>query len=281
MPIFYQRKSVSSLSDLKPGDHIKAENSSQSPGWGKWTVNKVTLGFFSGPATSTVVSGHHMMVVRPVSKDRVRIIHMTDEGVKEEDIVLNPRDVMLLAYDSPVGGIKAIENARECYDDVYDPLYSNDEHFVIKAKGITYETGSNDAAGNEEAECEGTPQEVRALNELQMGDHIREESNPTHHLLVVKILDASRLQVIHKLNPNGVVEEIKSYQPSQIKVIRYKCYYAKETIVRRAREMPYEAYHARKSNDEQFVIQARTGEKSIELAKKKDDGGMWAKALQE
>ena len=114
-----------------------------------------------------------------------------------------------------------------------------------------------------------------------MGDHIREESNSTCHLLVVKVIDKSRLQVIHKV-PTGVVEEIKSYQPSEIKVFHYKYYDSKTIIVRRAREMPYEAnYHTRKSNAEQFVIEARTGEKSVAQAKKKEEEGMWANALRE
>ena len=267
---------MSSLLDLKSGDHIQVENTAQDPGWAKWAVSK-TRDYLFDQTTNTVEPGHHMMVVRPVNNDRVRVIYLDKKGVKEEDVTLNAGNVIVLAYESPVNGDGAVENARESFDSAYDPLYSTDEHFVLNARGVSCETK---AAIAPDTASESTPREVRALNELQMGDHIREESNSTCHLLVVKVIDKSRLQVIHKV-PTGVVEEIKSYQPSEIKVFHYKYYYSKTIIVRRAREMPCEAYHTRKSNAEQFVIEARTGEKSVAQAKKKEEEGMWANALQE
>ena len=103
MPIFYQRKSASSLLDLKSGDHIQVENTAQDPGWAKWAVSK-TRDYLFDQTTNTVEPGHHMMAVRPVNNDRVRVIYLDKKGVKEEDVTFNAGNVIVLAYESPVNG---------------------------------------------------------------------------------------------------------------------------------------------------------------------------------
>lgn len=272
MPL-YVRRSVGSLLDLNPGDHIQVDNTPRRgwlPSWANFTFGTTS----SNAATARVVNnGHHMLVVRPINDRSVHVIHMTEAGVKEEDISLHAKNVTVLEYECTHTGEDAVENARGCFESAYDPLYSNDEQFVTDAKGVeepisaaTEETSSSQQTTES---SENGLREIQSLFDLAPGDHIREETNTTykHHLLVVRVIDVNRVRVIHKLD-TGVVEEIKSYRPTQIRVLTYDSPYSEEEIIQRARELPRTPYHVRTSNCEHFVMEARTGERSSAQAQR-------------
>ena len=81
-------KSITSLYDLGPGDHIK---------------------------TNGILYDHHMIVVKVISEDTVRIIHKRkdQEAVVEEEVSCRPEDLTLLVYDSPFSGTEIVRRARE------------------------------------------------------------------------------------------------------------------------------------------------------------------------
>ena len=96
----------------------------------------------------------------------------------------------------------------------------------------------------------------------ELGDfvdsHVPELKMYTHHMLVVQVLSASEIRIIHK-TMDGVVEEIRSYQPEDITVLDYDCAYSGQDAVRRARERSGEGYNLAWSNCEHFVTEVRTG----------------------
>ena len=66
--------------DLGPGDHIK---------------------------TNGILYDHHMIVVKVISEDTIRVIHKRkdQEAVVEEEVSCRPEDLTLLVYDSPFSAV--------------------------------------------------------------------------------------------------------------------------------------------------------------------------------
>lgn len=119
-PVTYERKTITRLDELKPGDHIRA------------------------PCVSKSGTYHHMLV-EDSSSDSVRVSHNTGytDGVQTgQRLRLNPRDVEVLEYKHLPRGAKtysgheAIERAhsdRTSGAD-YSLLSNNCEHYVNRAK---------------------------------------------------------------------------------------------------------------------------------------------------
>ena len=99
-------RKISSLWDLKPGDHIRV---------GEFIT-------------------HHMLVVAVVDNSQVRVIHQTGHGVEEESVVCKPDDITVLDYECSYTGKKAIQRARERVTQLYSLVFSNCEHFVTEVK---------------------------------------------------------------------------------------------------------------------------------------------------
>ena len=96
----YTRRSITSLTELKPGDHIVVEDSAAQHG-----------GKTSGKETS-----HHLLVVEALDHTHVKVIHSvtdTPDSVKEERKRYSPRHVKMLDYDPQYTGEAAIMNARQ------------------------------------------------------------------------------------------------------------------------------------------------------------------------
>ena len=102
-------KSITSLYDLGPGDHIK---------------------------TNGILYDHHMIVVKVISEDTVRIIHKRkdQEAVVEEEVSCRPEDLTLLVYDSPFSGVEIVMKARERIGQTYNLVSANCEHFVTEVR---------------------------------------------------------------------------------------------------------------------------------------------------
>ena len=107
-------ESISSLDQLKPGDHIKVKG--DSSGW--------------------LFIEHHMLVVKVLSDTTIRVIHKRNDSsaVVEEDLDYKPEDITVVYYNCPYPGQKAIARARDVIGDDYNVLRENCEHFVTEAK---------------------------------------------------------------------------------------------------------------------------------------------------
>ena len=98
---------------------------------------------------------------------------------------------------------------------------------------------------------------------LKPGDHIRlaicSSGIPLyyHHMLVVKVVDESQIQVIHKVSK--VVEEVLTLKPEDITVLDYDCAYTGQEAIDRARQHIGEDFNLLWSNCEHFVTEMRTG----------------------
>ena len=113
-------KSISSLWELQPGDHIRARGE---------------LGEFLDTYSSDLkIYTHHMLVVGVVDSSQVAVIHKTVKGVLEETRIYRPTDVTVVDYDCPFTGEKAIQRARERKGQSYHLVWSNCEHFVTEVK---------------------------------------------------------------------------------------------------------------------------------------------------
>ena len=277
----YKYREITSLSELQPGDHIKVTEREKSPP-GRWHLFGRFSSFSSsssskpGCSSESKCGDHHMLVVKTNSAGKVHVIHKTMGGVREEAMALNAKDVKVIDYECKFTGKEAIENARWCHGDEYDPANSNDEHFVTKAK--TGHAFSNTHKGR----VEYSLRNIQCLHELNPGDHIRVKgsmrlpdmirgvSRPsntpqkwsayTHHMLVVKAINSSRVTIIHKTE-DGVVEETNEYEPEDITVLDYESQYNGEEAIARARKIHGEPYKVLTSNCEHFVTEARMGEK--------------------
>ena len=120
-----QNKSIVSLTELEPGDHILVDTHHWEAG------NEILLDWFS-PSFSESDSHHNMLVVRPIDDGRLRVIHVTLGGVKEEELKVDKESITVVQYACRSTGEEAIEHARHYLSLEYD---SNDEDFVTDAKG--------------------------------------------------------------------------------------------------------------------------------------------------
>ena len=108
-------KTIDSLYELQPGDHIRVNGDVCS----------------SGKAIYT----HHMLVVKVLSDSMIKIIHKTsDRRVVEEAKHYRPEDITVLDYECQYTGQEAITRARERIGEGYNLLRSNCEHFVTEVK---------------------------------------------------------------------------------------------------------------------------------------------------
>ena len=99
-------KSITSLYDLGPGDHIK---------------------------TNGILYDHHMIVI---SEDRIRVLHKRkdQEAVVEEEVSYRPKDLTLLVYDCPFSGVEIVRRAHEKMGENYNLVLANCEHFVTEVR---------------------------------------------------------------------------------------------------------------------------------------------------
>lgn len=266
----YRKRRVRSLSDLQPGEHIQIDIT-RKDWWqflqGVSTSSCSSLKVYKKTTSAVVADDHHMLVVQPPGQKSVRVIHMTRQGVREEDVSLEGTNVNVLEYKCARTGSDAIRNARNRFTD--NPFSISDEQFVTDARGIvrSAETEEQSVASQQNTKSSDSDnglRKIKSLFELKPGDHIRheiEEQVYKHHLLVVQVVDVERLHVIHKLN-TGVIEEVNFYRPTEIKVLTYDSPYSEEEIVERARELPRTPYNVTTSNCEHFVVEVRTGKRS-------------------
>ena len=285
----YKYREITSLPELQPGDHIKVTEREKSPPrrwhlFGRFSSSSSSSSGKPGCSYESMCGDHHMLVVKTNSAGKVHVIHKTMGGVREEAMALNAKDVKVIDYKCKFTGKEAIKNARRCHGDEYDPANSNDEHFVTKAKtghafSNTHGSGKTDVP---KGRVEYSLRYIQCLHELNPGDHIRVKgsmrlpdmirgvSRPsntpkkwsayTHHMLVVKAINSSRVTIIHKTE-DGVVVETNEYEPKDITVLDYESQYNGEEAIARAREIHGEPYKVLTSNCEHFVTEARTGEK--------------------
>ena len=132
-------------------------------------------------------------------------------------------------------------------------------------------------ATNYETYLSCTVKRIESLWELKPGDHIRVRGELgetysadlriyTHHMLVVKVLSESRIQVVHKTENRGVVVETVRYKPEKIDVLVYECPYDGDKAIERARERMDQDYSLLRGNCEHFVTEVKTGrKKSIQV----------------
>ena len=135
-------------------------------------------------------------------------------------------------------------------------------------------------ATNSETYLSCTVKRIESLWELEPGDHIRVRGELgefletysadlpifTHHMLVVKVLSESRIQVVHKTEDRGVVVETVRYKPEKIDVLVYECPYDGDKAIERARERMDQDYSLLRGNCEHFVTEVKTGrKKSIQV----------------
>ena len=285
----YKYREITSLPELQPGDHIKVTEREKSPPrrwhlFGRFSSSSSSSSGKPGCSYESMCGDHHMLVVKTNSAGKVHVIHKTMGGVREEAMALNAKDVKVIDYKCKFTGKEAIKNARRCHGDEYDPANSNDEHFVTKAKtghafSNTHGSGKTDVP---KGRVEYSLRYIQCLHELNPGDHIRMKgsmrlldmirgvSRPsntpkkwsayTHHMLVVKAINSSRVTIIHKTE-DGVVVETNEYEPKDITVLDYESQYNGEEAIARARKIHGEPYNVLTSNCEHFVTEARTGEK--------------------
>ena len=142
--VVYHRRAINSLMDLRPGEHIQIDNIPRRFSIWPFTsrsrssrdrTRSSSWSFSSSSNATPLRNGHHMLVVRPLSTKSVLVIHMTESGVKEEDVSLDAKNVVVLEHECTHIGEDAIRNARDCFDNHYDSLLSNDEQFVHNARG--------------------------------------------------------------------------------------------------------------------------------------------------
>ena len=118
---------ISSLWDLKPGDHIQV------------------------PGQSSKLYHHHLMVVKILSDTELLVIHSNvDRGVVEETKVKDAREVEVLIYPCIYSGREAIERARQYIGRVneYNLAHNNCEHFIRWTKtGVRASTQINAIVG--------------------------------------------------------------------------------------------------------------------------------------
>ena len=106
-------RTISSLQELKPGDHIAA-------------METYMKGF--------ITYKHHLLVVEVVNDKIVAIHKKLDVSVVEGTVDYGADEITVLDYDCPFTGQEAIARARERMNQGYSLLTSNCEHFVTEAR---------------------------------------------------------------------------------------------------------------------------------------------------
>ena len=109
---------------------------------------------------------------------------------------------------------------------------------------------------------------INNLRELNPGDHIRVKGGKadmglefyTHHLLVVRVVNDTTIEVIHNTTEGGVVKElVPCNSPRKITVLDYNYVYTREEVVRRARKRIGNSYNLYNDNCEHFVTEVTSG----------------------
>ena len=102
-------RTITSLYDLKPGDHIMVNES---------------------------LYYHHMIVVEVVSYNTITVIHNSKEAgsVEEKHVDYKPEDIILLVYSSPYSRQDIIRRARQRIGKEYHLLWDNCEHFATEMR---------------------------------------------------------------------------------------------------------------------------------------------------
>ena len=107
-------RSISSLTELRPGDHIQVPSSNLKYG------RLIT---------------HHLLVAGVIDEKCIRVIHKVPaKGVVEEKKCYSPEDVTVLDYDSEHTGQAAIDRARERIGEKYNLALGNCEHFLTEVR---------------------------------------------------------------------------------------------------------------------------------------------------
>ena len=105
-------RKISSLQELKPGDHIAVMETCME---------------------GIITYKHHLLVVEVVN-DKIVAIHKKASVVVEGTVDYGADEITVLDYDCPYTGKEAIARARERMDQGYSLLTSNCEHFVTEAR---------------------------------------------------------------------------------------------------------------------------------------------------
>ncbi len=107
---------ISSLRELKPGDHIKYDCI---------LLDKIK---------KDLIAMHHALVVDVVNDVQLKVIHNTGENVEEELITMDATFITVVDYECAYSGAEAISRARERLGDGYYVLTDNCEHLVTWAR---------------------------------------------------------------------------------------------------------------------------------------------------
>ena len=120
----YSPRSITSLTELKPGDHIVVDTS---------TAN-------ADDKASSKEGPHHYLVVEAMDYKHAKVIHNVANmqcGVKEERQRILPRHVTVLDYESKYSGEEAIKRARKMLSENINgyvvQVWRNSESFVSEA----------------------------------------------------------------------------------------------------------------------------------------------------
>ena len=108
-------KTIGSLYDLQPGDHIRVKGDLCNSGKTFYT--------------------HHMLVVNVLSDSMISVIHKIGTVI-EEVKCYRPEDIEVLDYECQYTGLAAImrARARACVGEDYNIFLNNCEHFVTEVK---------------------------------------------------------------------------------------------------------------------------------------------------
>ena len=109
-------KSIKTLDELKPGDHVKYE----------CLLVQKKRKFFSAM--------HHALVVSVENDVQLTIIHNNGIEILEELVTVEASDILLVLYDCLYPGEEAIERARNKIGGKYKFLTDNCEHLVTWAR---------------------------------------------------------------------------------------------------------------------------------------------------
>ncbi len=107
---------ISSLQDLKPGDHIKYDCILQEK------------------KKKILAAMHHALVVNVENDAQLMVIHNDGQNVEEELMTIDPNYITVVDYDCVYSGIEAIKRARKRLGDSYNFFSDNCEHFVTWAR---------------------------------------------------------------------------------------------------------------------------------------------------
>ena len=111
-----RERKISSLYDLKPGDHIKTMCQLNHK---KKQFNNVY---------------HHLLVVKVISEKELHVIHNDGTEVVENTQEFSPEEITVLDYECAYTAEQAIERARSKVGKEWKILTDNCEHLVTWAK---------------------------------------------------------------------------------------------------------------------------------------------------